>query len=283
MEKESLKNSHDSRPAGGAGSRPTGRTDRTTGGKARTGILGEIFGRIWAVWGILIFVATMLIFLISFLLFCYFKADPQKTNNFTRFSRVWMAVFLTLIGCPLRIKGREKFRKGQTYIVVCNHNSLMDVPVCTPGIPGGNKTIAKTTFAKVPLFGMFYRTGSVLVDRKSEASRRESFSKMKEVLDMGLHMCLYPEGTRNKTNDPLKSFHDGAFRLALATGKEIIPAIIFNSKKALPQEKPFFLWPHRLSMHFLDPVAAQAGENVESFKQRVFRLMWDYYVANANH
>jgi 1-acyl-sn-glycerol-3-phosphate acyltransferase len=244
-------------------------------------ILSEIFGRIWAVWGILLFVSTMLIFLIPFLLFCYFLKDPLKTDRFIIFSRVWMTVFLTGIGCPLRVRGKEKFRKGQSYIVVCNHNSLMDVPVTTPFIPGGNKTIAKTSFAKVPVFGLMYRTGSVLVDRKSETSRRESFNKMKEVLDMGLHMCLYPEGTRNKTGDPLKSFHDGAFRLALNTGKEIMPAVIFNTKKVLPVQKPFFLRPHRLYMHFLDPVPPQPGETVESLKQRVFRIMWDYYMANS--
>lgn len=239
-----------------------------------------IFGRIWAVWGILLFVITMLIFFIPFLLFSYIRPDPQKTNAFNRISRLWMAVFLTLAGCPLRIRGKEKFKKGKTYIVVCNHNSLMDVPVCTPGIPGGNKTIAKIEFAKTPLFGLFYRTGSVLVDRKSEASRRESFAKMKEALEMGLHMCLYPEGTRNKTDQPLKSFHDGAFRLALATGKEIIPALIFNTKKAMPTDKTFFLRPCRLAMHFLDPVSLQPGDTVESLKNRVFKIMWDYYVVN---
>src|ERR1700733_6542947 len=174
--------------------------------------LHNIFGRIWAVWGIILFIVTMLIFMIPFLLFSYFRADPRKTNNFVRFARVWMGVFLTLAGCPLRITGKEKFRKGQTYIVVCNHNSLIDVPVTFPHIPGGNKTIAKASFAKTPIFGLIYRAGSILVDRNSEASRRESFTKMKEVLDMGLHMCIYPEGTRNKSGQPLKAFHDGAFR-----------------------------------------------------------------------
>jgi 1-acyl-sn-glycerol-3-phosphate acyltransferase len=243
-------------------------------------IFADIFGRIWALWGMILFVVTMLIFYIPFLLLSFFRADPKKTLNFVRFSRVWMGVFLTLIGCPLRIKGREKFKKGETYIVVCNHNSLIDVPVSSPGIPGGNKTIAKTAFAKVPLFGLMYRTGSVLVDRNNEASRRESFAKMKEVLDMGLHMCLYPEGTRNKTGDPLKSFHDGAFRLALATGKAIVPAVIFNTRRVMPAKKTFFLLPRRLYMDFLDPIAIQPGETVESLKQRTFRIMWDYYTAN---
>jgi 1-acyl-sn-glycerol-3-phosphate acyltransferase len=249
--------------------------------KGANNIFLAIYGRICALWMIVLFVSTMLIFLIPFLLFCYFLPDPLKARRFNRFARVWMSVFLPLSGCPWRVKGKEKFVKGETYIVLCNHNALMDVPVSSPGIPGGNKTIAKIEFAKVPLFGMLYRTGSVIVDRKSEASRRESFTKMKETLDMGLHMCLYPEGTRNKTSDPLKSFHDGAFRLSLTSGKSIIPALIFNSRKVMPPGKPFFILPHRLAMHFLDPVVPQPGEDVETLKQRVFRIMWDYYVANG--
>ena len=242
----------------------------------------SIFGRICAVYAILIFIATMLIFFIPFFLFSYFRSDPQKNRTFILLSRGWMNVFLTLAGCPVRIRGREKFAPGQTYIVTCNHNSLVDVPVSTPYIPGGNKTIAKIEMAKIPLFGTIYRTGSVIVDRKSETSRRESFVKMKEVLDMGLHMCIYPEGTRNKTADPLKSFHDGAFRLALTTGHAIMPAIIFNTRKIMPAGQGFFFKPHRLHMHFLDPIAPLPDESVESLKQRVFKVMWEYYIANAS-
>ena len=243
---------------------------------------GEAFGRIWVIWAIISFIATMLIFLIPFLLFCYFLPDPLKTKRFILFSRVWMGVFLPLAGCPLRIKGKEKFAKGETYIVACNHNALIDVPVSTPGIPGGNKTIAKIEMARIPLFGMMYRTGSVLVDRNDKNSRSDSFTKMKQTLDMGLHMCLYPEGTRNKTTDPLKAFHDGAFRLSLATGKAIIPALIFNSRKIMPADKTFYFRPHRLDLHFLDPIIPLPTDTVETLKQKVFTVMWNYYVSRQD-
>ena len=166
---------------------------------------------------------TMLVFLIPFFIVLLFKADPKKTNIFIRFARIWMEVFLTSIGCPLTVRGRKNFATGETYIVVCNHNSFMDVPVSSPCIPGGNKTIAKIEMSKVPVFGLLYKIGSVLVDRKNEASRRESFGKMKEVLNMGLHMCIYPEGTRNKTHQPLKSFHEGAFKLAKTQKSRLCP------------------------------------------------------------
>jgi 1-acyl-sn-glycerol-3-phosphate acyltransferase len=241
-------------------------------------ILKNIFGRIWAIWGALVFVVTMLIFLIPFFLFVYFQEDPKKTNRFILYSRTWMDIFLGLVGCPLSIKGRENFRKGETYIVVSNHNALIDVPVSSPGIPGGNKTIAKAEMAKIPLFGLIYKTGSILVDRKNEKSRRESFTKMQGVLNIGLHMCIYPEGTRNTSAEPIKPFHDGAFRLAISSGKSIIPMIIFNSRKANPPDKGFFLWPVRLFMDFLPEVSVIPGETVEQLKTRVFEQMKNYYV-----
>lgn len=239
----------------------------------------SLLAPLWAIWVILLFIATMLILFPFFLAFSYFRPDPQKTTAFARMARVWMGVFLPLAGTPLTVRGREKFAPGQTYIVVCNHNALLDVPISYPGIPGGNKTIAKIEMARIPLFGMIYKTGSVLVDRKDENSRRESFVKMKEALDMGLHMCIYPEGTRNKTGDPLKSFHDGAFRLALSTGRPILPAVIFNTRKVMPAGKSLYFRPSRLYMEFLDPITPQPDDTAETLKQRIFKIMWEKYTA----
>src|SRR3954468_571492 len=116
-------------------------------------IFKEIFGRIWAVWGMVLFVGTLLIVIIPIWISTFMK-EPKGTEVFRRISNVWMSVFLFLIGSPLSVKGKKNFRKGQTYVVVCNHNSLMDVPLSTPFIPGPNKTIAKVEMAKIPLFGM---------------------------------------------------------------------------------------------------------------------------------
>jgi 1-acyl-sn-glycerol-3-phosphate acyltransferase len=244
-------------------------------------MIKNIIGRILAVWAIIWFVITMLLFYIPFTIMYYFIKEPQRTFTFIASSRIWMGIYLPMVGCPLRVKGKEHFKKGQNYIVLCNHNSLIDVPVSSPGIPGGNKTIAKIEMEKIPLFGMIYRMGSVLVDRKSETSRRESFAKMKAVLDMGLHMCIYPEGTRNKTDQPLKEFHDGAFKLAIETKKAIIPAVLFNTRNVLPANKKFFFWPNRLRMDFLNPVVIKDTHTIENLKQEVFEVMSNYYINNV--
>ena len=243
-------------------------------------VVKEIAGRLWAVWGIISFVVTFLIIFIPSMV-TYLLPDPKGTAVFIRIAKIWMLVWLRLVGCPLKVSGKENFVKDRAFIVTCNHNSLLDVPLSCPFIPGANKTIAKTSFAKIPLFGWFYSKGSVLVDRKSEASRRKSFEEMKTVLQKGMHMCIYPEGTRNRTDEPLKKFYDGAFKLAVETNTAIIPAIIFNTKKALPVNKTFYFIPYKLRMHFLEPV--EPGKlSPEQLKEIVFLLMKDHYVKNKD-
>jgi len=154
----------------------------------------------------------------------------------------------------------------------------MDPPLSSPAIPGANKTIAKSEMAKIPLFGVVYKRGSVLVNRKSEENRKQSYAQMKKVLSMGMHMCIYPEGTRNKTDQPIQKFHDGAFRLSIETGHEVIPALLFHTKKVLPYNKTFFFWPHPVEMHFLPPISPD-GKDLATLKEEVFQCMKLYYTS----
>lgn len=238
-------------------------------------ILKEIFGRIWALWGLLLFVATMFIALIFFLP-CAILPEPKKAFWHKSVSKIWMTVYLNLIGCPLKIYNKEVFKKGENYIVICNHNSLIDIPVTTPFLPNPNKTIAKNSFAKVPFFGWIYAWGSILVDRKSLKSKSESFDSMVKVLmDWHIDMVIYPEGTRNKSDKPLGKFYDGAFKLAEKTGKNILPSVLLNARKVLPASKPFFLMPHKLEIHFLPVIIAQ-GKDFRQLKEESYQTMYTF-------
>jgi 1-acyl-sn-glycerol-3-phosphate acyltransferase len=236
----------------------------------------NILGRVFAFWALLVFAISLLFIAIPVWLIS-FKREPKKTISIFKIFIVWMKAFFVLTGVKRIFKGKEHFKKGENYIVICNHRSFMDVPLSSPGIPGANKTIAKAGMAKIPLFGLIYKSGSVLVDRKSEQSRKASYTKMKEVLQMGLHMCLYPEGTRNKTNEPLQRFHDGAFKLAVETQKQIIPAVIFYTNIVLPRNKTFYFWPHKVEMHFLEAIPVK-DRMAEDIKQEAFEKIRDYYI-----
>ena len=232
----------------------------------------SIFARIWACWGIISFISTFIIVL-PFSCLMYLFRDPLKGQiYFNTVSRIWMQVWLRMIGCFPKIKGLSHFAEHENYIVVYNHQSMLDIPLSSPYTPGPNKTIGKISFSKVPVFGLFYKMGTILIDRKDEKSRKKSYDEMARQLQVGMNVCIYPEGTRNRTSQPMKSFYDGAFKLSIESGKQIIPCVIKGTGKALPVGKFFYLFPTHLQMTFLEPVSPK-NKSVAEIKQTVTQMM----------
>lgn len=241
-------------------------------------LLKNIFARIWALWGLITFIVSFLIIIGPSMISHLYKDEKEGQDFFINVSRGWMRFWLFIVGCPLKVIGRENFKKGHTYIVVYNHNAFLDVPLSAPFVPSGNKTIAKDTFAKVPIFAWFYKRGGIMVNRKDEKSRVRSYEAMKQTLQKGIHMCLYPEGTRNRTNKPLKEFYDGAFKLAVDTKNEIVPCVIIGTNKAMPIHKTFYFLPTKLKMIFLPPVSSE-NIDAKSLNKKVYDIMYDTFVA----
>ena len=124
-----------------------------------------------------------------------------------------------------------------------------------------------------------YQFATVIVDRKDNASRRKSYDNMKRVLNDGVDMLIYPEGTRNRTSAPLKSFYDGAFTLAIETQKPIVPVVILNTKKILPAKPSMCLRPGKIILNILPPIFPE-GHTALTLKKEVFQIMSDYYLKN---
>ena len=243
----------------------------------------RVVGAVYAVYGLLLFAVTTLIVVIPVWLVSLFP-EPRRSRLVHPLFRIWMGIYMPLIFCPVSRRGKKNFRKDENYVVVINHNSLMDIPVSSPWIPGPNKTLGKIEMSRVPVFGIIYSTGALIVDRKKEESRRMAFALMQNTLDSGVNLCLYPEGTRNKTDQPLQPFFDGAFVTAIRTQKPIIPGLIFNTRRILSPKVKFWGWPHRIHFHFLEPIPTKglSLEDVGSLKERVHKVMSDYYVNHLN-
>jgi 1-acyl-sn-glycerol-3-phosphate acyltransferase len=241
-------------------------------------LLKNIVARVLAFWSLLVFASTMFIF-IWFYLFCFLLPEPNKTRWHRQVSKLWMGMYLFLSGCRFKVTGKENFNGLPNAVIVCNHNSLIDIPVSFPFLPRANKTIAKKSFSKIPIFGLIYTFGTVLVDRRDEKSRRKSIEDMKEVLSTGLDMLIYPEGTRNITDAPLKSFYDGAFKLAIETQKPIVPVVLLNTKKLLPAKPSMCFKPGKITMHIL-PAVYPKGHTIDSLKQEIYDIMAKHYLEN---
>ena len=60
---------------------------------------------------------------------------------------------------------------------------------------------------------------------------------LKEILSKGISILIFPEGTQNRTSSRLQPFYDGAFRIAIETGKPILPLVVINAGKLMPPNR----------------------------------------------
>ena len=241
-------------------------------------LLKSIIGRTLAFWALLMFATSMFVYM-WFYIYCLLLREPNKTRWHRKMSQVWMGTFMILSGIRFSVRGKHHFDGLENAIVVCNHHSMLDIPGSVPFLPRANKTIAKKSLSKVPIFGWIYSIGTVLVDRNDSKSRQASFDQMKYVLNHGLDMLIYPEGTRNKTSAPLKSFYDGAFKLSIETQKPIVPVVLLNSKKMLPAKPIMYFKTGKIIMNILPAVYPQ-GHSIDSLKKTVYDIMANYYLEN---
>ena len=230
--------------------------------------------RILAIWALLVFASTMFIYM-WFYIYCLLLREPNKTRWHRKMSQLWMGTFMILSGIRFSVRGKHHFDGLENAIVVCNHNSMLDIPVSFPFLPRANKTIAKKSLSKVPIFGWIYSIGTVLVDRNDSKSRQASFDQKKYVLNHVLDMLIYPEGTRNKTSAPLKSFYDGAFKVALETQTPIMPILFLDVYDRLNYSSVFSPNPGKCRIVYLEEVLVDGltMDDVKILKEKVYKKM----------
>ncbi len=185
----------------------------------------------------------------------------------------WAKSWLWMNGMPLRISGPMPPKRR--YVVVANHISYMDTVVVFNGLPGYFRALGKKEFSKVPVMGFLYRQIVILVDRSSEHSRARSMRLMWRVLKNESDILIFPEGTFNETEKPLKEFYNGAFRLAIVTQTPILPIIFPDTVDRWHYSRWWKVWPGRNRAIYLPvvPVEGLVLEDLPVLKQRVYELM----------
>lgn len=187
--------------------------------------------------------------------------------------RIWSTLWLWLIGMPLRKTGSAP-QQGR-YVIVANHISYLDTIVIFPALPGYFRVLGKKEFARIPLVGFIYKQIVILVDRSNNVSRAISMRLMWRVLRKEGNVMIFPEGTFNETGAPLKSFYDGAFRLALTTGTDVLPVLFPDTLQRWHYSAWWKLWPGKNRAVFLPPISVRelTMNDLPELKDRVYKAM----------
>jgi 1-acyl-sn-glycerol-3-phosphate acyltransferase len=134
------------------------------------------------------------------------------------------------------VRGAEHTSTSEVFIVMSNHKSLFDVPLLFDTFPRTLRMVAKTELFHVPVWGRAMReAGFIELDRKDRTRARQGIEVAKARLADGINVWIAPEGTRSRSGD-LGPFKGGGFRLALDTGRRILPVGIRGTEKILPAD-----------------------------------------------
>lgn len=234
----------------------------------------KILASIYLFYGLIVFFTVMLFFL-PFIIITSFLPGKLGTQISFFFLRCWAYLFSTACLFFYKIYGDDAIDPSKPYIYVANHGSYLDAPAVVLATPSSFKPLGKIEMSKIPFFGFIYKRVVVMVDRSTKESRTDSVEKLKLVLEKGISILIFPEGTMNRTNAPLKDFYDGAFRIAIETQTPIAPFVLVNAKKYMPRNNPLNIRPGIIKAYFAKPieVSSYTINDLELLKSKVYRIM----------
>ena len=163
----------------------------------------------------------------------------------------------------------------QTYVVVPNHQSLVDA-LAVACLPANLKWIGKRSAFQLPWLGWaFSLAGYVPVVRSDRADGRRALARLRRYLAEGVPVGLFAEGTRSR-NGQLKDFKAGPFKLAIEAGVPVIPVAISGAGAAMPADQPW-IRPSRITVRILEPIPTRglAAEDVEPLRATVRQRLLD--------
>ena len=235
----------------------------------------QLFRKIWAIWGVTIFLLLMFLSLPIVGLNMILTPGPRALRrNIWYLHHAFTPFFLRLVGVRMKVEGRKKLSRTQSYVIVGNHRSSLDFIVNAHAYPGVFRFLAKQELMKIPVFGLIVRKMCLTVDRSSAMSRARSVVALKQNLAEGWSIFIYPEGSRNKTGNPLATFFDGAFRIAIQTGAPLAVQTIVNIQDITGADGSG-LQPGVARVIWEDPIetVGMTAEDIPLLKERVENMM----------
>ncbi len=225
-----------------------------------------------------IFVISLLIALPFIFIFSW-TLGKNALGPIMFMSRFISFCLMAFCGIIYRFHRNKNIDRKRPYVIVANHRSNLDAPVAAYAWPGRVRYLAKKELLKIPLIGQLFSATTVNVDRSSRESKIKSVELLKKYLRDGDNIFMFVEGTRNKTEQPLIAFKDGAFNIAVQTQTPILPMLFFNTDNLMPNKKPL-MKPGIIDIYHFDPieVAGLTDADIPKLKEQVRIFMEEKYL-----
>jgi 1-acyl-sn-glycerol-3-phosphate acyltransferase len=205
-----------------------------------------------------------------------FFGKRRGGNLICYMARIWADIWYFMLGIRHENIFESSYDPSRNYVFLFNHISYMDIPCLFKAIRKQPfRVLGKEEIKKIPVFGFIYSRGAVMVDRGDTARRAKSVRALKSLLKHHISIGIFPEGTFNETGNALKSFYDGAFRIAIETHTPIKPVLFLDNYHLLNYRELLGLKHGKSRAVFLEEISPEGFtlKQISLFKQKVYGIM----------
>lgn len=243
-------------------------------------MITNLLRQIFAIYALIVFLPTLVIAYLAYVIVINFSKADKVLQRTHKVSSWWAKIYYSLIFIRIKISNRNMYSHNGVHVFICNHRSLLDVPVWAYACLQPVRFLSKAELTNVPVFGYVLKRVYITVDRNDKNDRLKSISKMKKALEQGVSVFLAPEGTRNRTDKTLLDFKDGAFRLAVAAQAPIGILTLYNTDKLLSPSKLFSMRPGTIYGKWSMPVptAGLTEADLPNLRQQCAQIMESNYL-----
>ena len=196
------------------------------------------------------------------LVVCYPFDRARRTVH--ELSRILVRIFFAIppFWRQRRI-GMEHVDRNKSYVIVLNHNAMVDIPTLYY-VTLNFRWVSKREVFAIPFFGQFLMLhGDICIDRGRAAEALEQLVREgRKWIARGASVAIFPEGTRSKDGE-IHRFKAGAFTLAKEAGVEILP-VVLDGTRTLVKKSRMFNWGNRITLRVLPPVPVEEVRGTET-------------------
>ena len=220
-------------------------------------------------------VICIVLFPVAVLLFIITAPFDRKKVILHRFTCFWGT--LPIWFQPLwkvTWEGKEYIKKGQAYVIVSNHQALLDILVIY-SLFKHFKWVAKKALLKVPLMGWnMALNGYIIVNRTDAKSQVKMMKHAEKALKSGSSIMMFPEGTRSADGN-VGQFKRGAFILSEIADVPVIPIALHNINQAIQKNSLWLRKSTDMRAKVFEPVYFKDYKNTKEMSAAVKDIIAD--------
>jgi 1-acyl-sn-glycerol-3-phosphate acyltransferase len=192
------------------------------------------------------------------ILYCFFS------EVYIRINPLW----------KIRIEGREKFNMKKVYVIISNHQSMLDI-IAIQNIYRQFVWVSKAENFSYPVLGWIMKiSGDIRLERDNPQSFASLVRNCEKKLSGGCSIIMFPEGTRSSDGE-IKRFKEGAFRIAQLAKVSILPIIVDGTRDVLPKKGFIMKISSTMRVRILDEISYESfqGESPHQLADKFKQIM----------